>query len=77
VRHLVLPQGLAGTEKVIDFLHGLSPDLYLNLMDQYRPAYRARECPTLRRRATLEEFDYTVAYARRVGMRRLDGYTTL
>jgi putative pyruvate formate lyase activating enzyme len=75
VRHLVLPQNLAGTDRVIDFLHGLSPDTYLNLMDQYHPSYRARECPALRRRVTLQEFDEAVTYAKRAGMRRLDGVT--
>jgi putative pyruvate formate lyase activating enzyme len=73
VRHLVLPQDLAGTKEIIGFLHGLSPDTYLNLMDQYRPAYRARECSALRRPVTLQEFDAAVAYARRSGIRRLDG----
>jgi putative pyruvate formate lyase activating enzyme len=73
VRHLVLPQGLAGTKHIVDFLRALSPETYLNLMDQYRPAYRARECPPLRRRTTLQEFDDEVAYARDRGMGRLDG----
>ncbi len=74
VRHLVLPQDLAGTRGVVDFLRGLSADTYLNLMDQYRPAYRATECPALRRRVTLQEFDRAVEYAKDAGMRRLDGF---
>ncbi|MCK4924568.1 MAG: radical SAM protein, partial [Spirochaetes bacterium] len=74
VRHLVLPQDLAGTRGVADFLCGLSADTYLNLMDQYRPAYRATECPALRRRVTLQEFDRAVEYAKDAGMRRLDGF---
>jgi putative pyruvate formate lyase activating enzyme len=73
VRHLVLPQGLAGTKHIVGFLRSLSVDTYLNLMDQYRPAYRARECAALRRRTTLQEFDEEVAHAKDKGMRRLDG----
>jgi putative pyruvate formate lyase activating enzyme len=73
VRHLILPQDLAGTRQIIDFLRGLSARTYLNLMDQYRPAYRAGECPALRRRITLQEYDEAVAHARQVGMERLDG----
>jgi putative pyruvate formate lyase activating enzyme len=73
VRHLVLPQDLAGTREVVDFLRSLSADTYLNLMDQYRPAYRARECPALRRHVTLQEFDVALEYAKNAGMRRLDG----
>jgi putative pyruvate formate lyase activating enzyme len=42
VRHLVLPDGLAGTPQVARFLaEEISPDTYINVMDQYRPAHRA------------------------------------
>ncbi len=42
VRHLVLPNGLAGTEKVLEFLaREISTNTYVNLMDQYHPSYRA------------------------------------
>ena len=41
IRHLVLPDNIADTEKVLDFIaHEISPNTYLNLMDQYRPCYR-------------------------------------
>jgi len=40
VRHLVLPNGLAGTDEVVRFLAGLSRNTYLNIMDQYRPCSR-------------------------------------
>ena len=73
VRHLVLPQGLSGTKDIVEFLWSLSADTYLNLMDQYRPAYRAAECPPLRRRTTLQEYDEAIAYAKERGMIRLDG----
>lgn len=73
VRHLVLPQGLSGARKVVDFIRSLSADTYLNLMDQYRPAYRAAEYPALRRRTTLQEFDEAALYARERGMSRLNG----
>ncbi|HDP81403.1 MAG TPA: radical SAM protein [Spirochaetes bacterium] len=74
VRHLVLPNNRASTDLVIAFIAGLSRDTYLNLMDQYRPEYRARECFDLRRRVTLDEFDEAVAWARRAGIKRLDKY---
>jgi putative pyruvate formate lyase activating enzyme len=73
VRHLVLPENMAGTRGVLDFLCTLSRDTYVNIMDQYRPAFRARECPGLGRRTTLQEYDEALAYARKKGMRRLDG----
>jgi uncharacterized Fe-S radical SAM superfamily protein PflX len=50
VRHLVLPQQLAGTERVLAFLvEEISPHTYLNLMDQYHSCYRAYENPPLDR----------------------------
>ncbi|MBI2164157.1 MAG: radical SAM protein, partial [candidate division NC10 bacterium] len=45
VRHLVLPNDLAGTGEVVRFLAGLSKETYVNIMDQYRPCYRAHEYP--------------------------------
>ncbi|RKX78668.1 MAG: radical SAM protein [Spirochaetes bacterium] len=71
VRHLVLPHNLAGTDEVIDFIAGLSKNTYLNLMDQYRPCYRAKEKPELVRRITLKEYDEMVALARRRGLKRV------
>jgi putative pyruvate formate lyase activating enzyme len=73
VRHLVLPENLAGTEKVLDFIaHEISRDTYLNLMDQYRPCYRADEYPPLNRPITMEEYRAAVALAKHYGLQRLD-----
>jgi len=71
VRHLVLPDERAGTTEVVDFLCGLSRHTYLNIMDQYRPVYKARECPEICRRVTLKEIDDAVGYARKRGMTRV------
>ncbi|MAG37615.1 MAG: radical SAM protein [Dehalococcoidia bacterium] len=73
IRHLVLPNGLAGTPDVLQFVaEELSPDSYVNIMDQYRPAFRAPEEPTLRRPLTSAEYDTAVACARSVGLHRGD-----
>ncbi|OGB89472.1 MAG: radical SAM protein [candidate division NC10 bacterium RIFCSPLOWO2_02_FULL_66_22] len=74
VRHLVLPNDLAGTGEVVRFLAGLSKDTYLNIMDQYRPCYRAHEYPALARRPTRAEFEEAFRLARDAGLHRLDGY---
>jgi putative pyruvate formate lyase activating enzyme len=71
VRHLVLPNEQAGTRKVIDFLSELSRYTYLNIMDQYRPLFRAHEHPDLGRMVTLQEIDEAVSYARQSGMVRV------
>jgi len=70
IRHLVLPNGLAGSEKVLEFIAELSRDSYVNIMDQYYPAYRAFEYPELARRITSAEYREVVELARRLGLHR-------
>ena len=73
VRHLVLPEDIAGTEKVLEFLaQEISRDTYLNLMDQYRPCYRTDEYPELNRPITATEYADALATAERLGLQRLD-----
>lgn len=73
VRHLVLPNGLAGTEAVLRFLaESLSRDTYVNLMGQYHPCHRAGEDPRLGRRPTVPEMEDAYAMAARLGLHRLD-----
>jgi putative pyruvate formate lyase activating enzyme len=73
VRHLVLPDGLSGTEDVLRFLaEEISPDTYVNLMGQYRPCVRASAHEPLARRPTAAELRDARDAARRVGLRRLD-----
>ena len=73
VRHLVLPAGLAGTARVLEFLaQEISPDTYLNLMGQYHPCYRADEYPPLDRLPSNREMAEAFAMAQRLGLRRLD-----
>jgi len=74
IRHLVLPGGLAGTEKVMEFIaQELSPNSYVNVMAQYYPQYRANEFPELDRRITGQEYQRAVEIAGEKGLGRLDG----
>jgi putative pyruvate formate lyase activating enzyme len=73
VRHLVLPDDIAGTDGVLEFLaEEVSPNTYVNLMDQYRPCYRADDYPELDRPITRAEYEVALAAARRHGITRLD-----
>jgi putative pyruvate formate lyase activating enzyme len=73
VRHLVLPRGIAGTGDVLRFLaEEISRNTYVNLMDQYRPCYRADEYPELARPLTQEEYREALVAADRAGLGRLD-----
>jgi len=57
VRHLVLPEGLSGTKKIMRFIaREISPNTYISLMAQYFPAYQAGQFPLLSRRINKEEY---------------------
>ena len=70
VRHLVLPNNLAGTEEVVRFISELSKNTYINIMDQYRPEYRADQYTELSRRITLSEYREALRLARAAGLSR-------
>lgn len=73
VRHLVLPDHLAGTETILAFLADeISTNTYLNLMDQYHPCYRADENPPLNRCLTTDEFKEALQLTKKYGITRLD-----
>ena len=73
VRHLVLPEGLAGTPEIARFLaEDVSKNTYLNLMDQFRPCYKAAELPPLDRPITRAEYEQAVQQAREAGLYRFD-----
>ena len=71
VRHLVLPNDIAGSKAVVDFVADeISTDTYLNIMDQYRPAYHANIYPELNRRITPSEYKDVIDYAHNKGLNR-------
>jgi len=70
VRHLVLPNDMAGSRAVLDFIATeISPRTYVNVMAQYRPCYRAGECPKIARPPTREEFRQAYDHAASLGLR--------
>jgi len=73
IRHLVMPEGLAGTREVMRFLaNEVSKDTYVNVMSQYRPCGEAHNFPELRRPITAGEFRDAVSMAKEEGIHRLD-----
>lgn len=71
IRHLVLPNNIAGTEEVMKFIAiEISKDSYVNIMPQYRPMYRATEYPELSRPLKLEEYLEAKEIAKRFGLHR-------
>jgi putative pyruvate formate lyase activating enzyme len=72
VRHLILPNGLAGSEKIFEFIaKEISKNTFINIMDQYWPAYKAHQYPELSRRITKEEFQEAINLAKKFGLKRL------
>ena len=71
IRHLVLPNGLAGSERILSFIaDNISQSSYVNVMSQYRPAGMARDYPGLDRYPTPEEYYSVVETARKLGLTR-------
>ena len=76
VRHLVMPGLLEDTGEIVRWLAGeLSPDTYVNVMDQYYPAWKAKteaKFSDINREIRESEFEQALAYARDAGLWRLD-----
>lgn len=71
IRHLVLPNNLSGSEKVIDFVaDDISKSTYINIMDQYYPTYQTEQFSGINRRITNDEFTRVICYAHQKGLTR-------
>ncbi len=76
VRHLLLPEGVAGTKEIVKFIADeISPNTYINIMDQYYPCYKAFEHPPLDRRITTKEYSEAIKMAMDAGLKRIEGVT--
>lgn len=73
LRHLVMPGMLGETEAILHWIAvTLSRSTYVNLMDQYRPEYKAGDDPDISRSLTRREYLQALALARAAGLTRLD-----
>ncbi|MCZ6904962.1 MAG: radical SAM protein [Acidobacteria bacterium] len=71
IRHLVLPNDLAGTREVLRFIAAeISPNVTLSLMNQYFPAHKALKMPELNRKITVQEYDVAVEQLSGLGLER-------
>ena len=69
IRHLVLPNGLSGTEAIMKFLaEEISKDVFISLMSQYFPAYKAVEVKDISRRITADEYEEAYQAMQRYGL---------
>lgn len=73
VRHLVMPERLAGTEPILHFIATeISRATYVNVMRQYHPCGDAVGQPDIGRAITSGEFREALAIAGKEGLTRLD-----
>lgn len=71
IRHLVLPDGLAGSEAIFDFIvKELSPNTYVNIMAQYYPCHLTYKFPEINRRITHKEYRDALNLAKKIGLSR-------
>lgn len=69
VRHMVLPGARHDSMKLLDWLwQNFGHDIYLSLMSQYTPMYKAGEYKALKRRLTTFEYQSVIDYARELGV---------
>jgi len=66
-----MPGGVASSEAVLKFIaEEISVHSYVNIMDQYRPEYRAEECAPINRRITHKEYLEVIQIAKRFDLYR-------
>ncbi|MFC1642832.1 radical SAM protein [Myxococcota bacterium] len=72
LRHLVMPNNQSGTDRFVRWVsRELGPHTYVNLMDQYRPAHRARDYPEIARPLTDREWHQALEWSDEAGLTHL------
>ena len=73
IRHLVMPNRVAGTEKFLKWVaEALPKSTYVNIMAQYRVEYKAYDYPEIARGITAQEFLEAMDSAEKYGLTNLD-----
>lgn len=73
IRHLVMPNRVAGTEKFVKWVaENLPKSTYVNIMHQYHVDYKAFEYPAIWRGITREEYLEAMGWAEEYGLTNLD-----
>lgn len=73
LRHLVMPGDLEGTRSIMRWIaNALSSTTFVNVMSQYRPAYKTKRYPEIDRSLASSEFRQAIKIAEEEGLQRLD-----
>ena len=58
IRHLVLPNNINNSKKVLNWIkENINEDVYINIMAQYFPTYKAKEIKELNRKLSKKEYE--------------------
>lgn len=71
VRHLVLPQNVSDSKKILDWFSNLKDKAYINVMSQYTPFGNIENFPELKRTVTQREYDTVINYAISLGIENM------
>jgi len=71
VRHLVLPNDIAGSKDSLKFLASINMDIYIGIMSQYNPCFKSKQYPELNRKITKEEYREVIKYAQSLGFKNI------
>ena len=68
IRHLILPNNILNSRKVLRWINENMPDVYVSVMAQYFPTYKAREIESINRKLTKEEYEKIEDYLYRLNL---------
>ena len=68
IRHLVLPNHILNSRKVLRWINDNIPDCYVSVMAQYFPTYKAKEIKDINRKLTKKEYQEIEDYLYRLNI---------
>lgn len=71
VRHLVLPQNVNDSKKILDWFSSIKNNAYINVMSQYTPFGNIQSFPELQRKITKREYNSVIDYALSIGIEKM------
>ena len=68
IRHLVLPNHILNSRRVLKWINDNMNDVYVSIMAQYFPTYKAKEIEDINRKLTKEEYEQIENYLYRLNL---------
>lgn len=68
IRHLVLPNHILNSRRVLKWINDNMSDVYVSVMAQYFPTYKAKEIEDINRKLTKEEYEEIEKYLYRLNL---------